>query len=274
MKKILSLLFFAFWILGGSAATTQTYHVKSKTMHCKLPVFVVTPDVDSDKALPVLYLLHGYGGDHMAWQDCITDLKPIADQYQMIIVCPDAKKSWYFDSPVDKTSKFEKYVTEELIQWVDKEFKTIANRRGRAISGNSMGGHGAMWLSIRHKDLFGAVGTTSGGVDFRPFPENWEIKAVLGEYEQNKELWEEHTVFHAIDQLNDGELEIIIDCGYDDFFFEVNQNLHDKLQQKHIKHFYFTSPGEHSSIYWRESIYYQALFFKRYFDRNNQELHQ
>ena len=48
-----------------------------------------------------------------------------------------------------------------------------------------MGGHGALWLAIRHQDIFGAAGSTSGGVDIRPFPDNWDMKKQLGEYKNN-----------------------------------------------------------------------------------------
>jgi len=62
-------------------------------------------------------------------------------------------------------------VSKELIQWVDENYRTIAERGGRAISGLSMGGHGGLFLGFRHQDVFGACGSMSGGVDIRPFPE-------------------------------------------------------------------------------------------------------
>ena len=67
-----------------------------------------------------------------------------------------------------------------------------------------MGGHGALWLAIRHQDIFGAAGSTSGGVDIRPFPDNWDMKKQLGEYINNKEIWDNHTVINQINKLQDG----------------------------------------------------------------------
>ena len=66
--------------------------------------------------------------------------------------------------------QFEDYISDEVIRYVDSHFRTIPDRKARAISGLSMGGHGAMWNAIRHRDVFGAVGSTSGGLDIRPFP--------------------------------------------------------------------------------------------------------
>ena len=101
-----------------------------------------------------------------------------------------------------------------------------------------MGGHGALWLAIRHQDIFGAAGSTSGGVDIRPFPDNWDMKKQLGEYINNKEIWDNHTVINQINKLQDGKLAIIFDCGFKDFFFEVNNNLHNTLLKQGIAHDY------------------------------------
>ena len=128
-----------------------------------------------------------------------------------------------------------------------------------------MGGHGGLYLGIRHRDLFGAAGSTSGGVDFRPFPDNWGIKKDLGEMATHQENWDNNTVMNVVDSLHNGELAIIFDCGVDDFFLTVNRNLHAKLLDKKINHDYIERPGGHSGAYWRNSIDYQILFFLKYF---------
>ena len=109
--------------------------------------------------------------------------------------------------------QFEDYISDEVIRYVDSHFRTIPDRKARAISGLSMGGHGAMWNAIRHRDVFGAVGSTSGGLDIRPFPTNWKMKDQLGEFVANKKRWDEHTVINLIPSLNDGDLAIILDRG-------------------------------------------------------------
>ena len=108
-------------------------------------------------------------------------------------------------SPADPKSKYETYVAKELVKFVDDNFRTIKSPKGRAIAGLSMGGHGAMWLAIRHRDTFGAAGCLSGGVDIRPFPNNWDMAKSLGKYSQNKEVWDKHTVINEVDTLKNGE---------------------------------------------------------------------
>jgi len=63
-------------------------------------------------------------------------------------------------------------------------------------------------------------------------------------------------------------LAIIIDCGYDDFFYTVNHALHEKMMQLKIAHDYIERPGKHDWNYWGNAVKYQLLFFKNYFDKN------
>ena len=146
---------------------------------------------------------------------------------------------------------------------------TKAQPNYRAITGLSMGGHGAMYLAIKHSDLFGAAGSTSGGVDFTPFPENWDIKKALGNYADHKESWTNHTVLHLVDNLQNNQLALIIDCGIGDFFMPVNNALHEKLLKLKINHDFIVRPGEHNGDYWRSSIDYQILFFSKHFNHSH-----
>mgnify|MGYP000955441152 CR=1 FL=1 len=187
---------------------------------------------------------------------------------KIIFVCPDGGKgSWYFDSPVDSSIRYESYITKELVPYIDANFSTKADSKSRAITGLSMGGHGALYLAIRHSDVFGAAGSTSGGVDFRPFPKNWDIKNALGEYEQNKERWYDHTVMRQVELLKNNQLAIILDCGVDDFFIETNRTMHNRLIEAKIPHEYTERPGEHNGDYWGKAIDNQLVFFDHFFKK-------
>ena len=213
-KEIMKKYFLILLALGvatvARAARIDTVAVQSACMQREIPALVIVPEAAAEHPLPVLYLLHGYSGSHTAWQG-ITDLRPLSETYSMIIVCPDGENSWYWDSPINPAMRYETFVSQELPDYVDQHYPTIADRTGRAITGLSMGGHGAMWISIRHSDRFGASGATSGGVDIRPFPENWNMADALGKLEDNREVWENHTVINLVDQLENGELAIIFE---------------------------------------------------------------
>ena len=239
MKKNISLLLTLFLCVATlSAQQVDTITIHSKMGH-DLKNVIILPEsyTHSDTRYPVVYLLHGCGGNYSAWLSIKPELPQIASLYNFIIVCPDGKiNSWYWNSPRNKDMQFEDYISDEVIRYVDSHFRTIPDRKARAISGLSMGGHGAMWNAIRHRDVFGAVGSTSGGLDIRPFPTNWKMKDQLGEFVANKKRWDEHTVINLIPTLNDGDLAIIIDCGVDDFFLEVNRRTHQELLTRNKKH--------------------------------------
>jgi S-formylglutathione hydrolase FrmB len=129
-----------------------------------------------------------------------------------------------------------------------------------------MGGHGGLYLAMKHKNLFGAAGSTSGGVDIRPFPNNWDLSKRLGDTINFKKNWEENTVINLADSLKNNELHIIFDCGLEDFFLQVNRNLHNKLVIMKIDHDYIERPGGHNKVYWKNSIDYQLIFFSKFFD--------
>ena len=269
MKKICLALF----ILIGNiamAGTIDTIQIQSLQLKKLTKVVVIQPNHERNnkETYPVIYLLHGYGGDYAQWSKISSQLSKTADQLKIIFVCPDGGKgSWYFDSPIDSSIRYESYITKELVPYIDTHFPTMAVSTSRAITGLSMGGHGALYLAIRHLDLFGAAGSTSGGVDFRPFPKNWDIKQALGEFETNKDRWYDYSVMRQVEMLKNGQLSIIIDCGVDDFFMPVNRALHDKLLQLKINHDYIERPGTHNYGYWQNSIDYQIMYFQKFFQR-------
>jgi len=266
-KLFLSLIICISGVHLSFAGQVDTIEIISPSMNSKIKNVVIVPaDYDSQTDFPVLYLLHGYGGNHQSWIQINPELPALATQYGMIIVCPDGKNTWYWDSPVNQDVKYETYVSEELTGYIDSHYKTKRNKTGRAVTGLSMGGHGGLWLGIRHQDIFGACGSTSGGVDIRPFPDNWEMKNALGEYNKNSERWDNHTVIKQLHLIKPG-LAIIIDCGTEDFFYEVNEKLHKEMIYRNIKHDYISRPGAHNGTYWSNSIEYQLVFFHRFFKR-------
>ena len=268
MKRLLLLpITLLLCIVSLCAQQVDTVTIHSKMGH-DLKNVVILPKsyAEGNTRYPVVYLLHGCGGNYASWITIKPELPQLASQYNLIIVCPDGLiNSWYWNSPLNKDMQFEDYISDEVIRYTDSHYRTIADRSARAISGLSMGGHGAMWNAIRHRNVFGAAGSISGGLDIRPFPTNWKMQNQLGEFASNKKRWDEHTVINLIPSLKDGDLAIIIDCGVDDFFLEVNRRAHQSLLDQKIKHYYIERPGAHNNAYWNNSIDYQLLFFHKFF---------
>ena len=276
MKK----MFTAFIILIGMqafAGTVDTIEMKSAYLKKAIKFVVIQPSIqnnqsnqlNSQELYPVVYLLNGYDGNYAQWTKTAPQLAKTADDLKMIFVYPDGgKSSWYFDSPIDSSMQYESYIIKELVPYVDDNFPTKANPKSRAITGLSMGGHGALYLAIRHSDIFGATGSTSGGFDFRPFPKSWNLQNILGEYETNQARWYDYTVMRQIEFLTNKQLAIIFDCGVDDIFIKVNRALHEKLLQLKIDHDYIERSGGHNHAYWHSSIDFQMLYFHQFFQKN------
>lgn len=269
-QKLLIILFVCVG-LNAKAAKVDTVLTHSDIMKKDIKAVVILPaEYSKNKHYPVVYLLHGFSGNYADWITKDAAVKDLADQYHCIIVCPDgAFASWYIDSPINSYWMYDTYVSKELVSYVDSHFSTIKDRSGRAITGLSMGGHGALYLAIRHQDTYGAVGSMSGGVDLKPFAKQFAINQILGNYEDSPKSWADHSVVGMVGLLKPGVLKITFDCGADDFFIGVNNALHDEMLKAKIAHDYTVRPGAHTWEYWSNSLNYQMLYFRRFFDKLN-----
>lgn len=259
------------------ASQVDTLVVKSRSMNKNIYNIVITPhdyNVEKEK-YSVLYLLHGADGDFTDWISKVPSIKEYADDYNIIIVCPDGNQtSWYFDSPIDDKMRYETYISKELIEVIDRTYNTKKKKSNRAIAGISMGGHGAFYLAFKHQDVWGAVGSMSGGLDIRPFSNSWNISKRLGDYSTHKSNWEENTIINMVYLLKGNNLRLIFDCGLDDFFYDINKKMHQKLVERNIPHTYIERPGNHDWEYWSNAIQYQLLFFNDFFKSKIEQLNK
>ncbi|MBK6936821.1 MAG: esterase family protein [Chitinophagaceae bacterium] len=270
MRTIIFALLFLFSVKITNAATVDTVNIFSNAMQKSYKCVVIKPAgyKKAKTGYPVVYLLHGYSGDYANWIKRVPELKHQADEMRLIIVCPDgAYGSWYIDSPVDSSMKFETFVGMEVPEYIDTHYRTINDRSARAITGLSMGGHGGLFLGFRHAKTFGACGSMSGGADIRLFTKNWDLQKIIGDTISHAADWEKYTVINVIDNKPSQPLAVIIDCGTDDFFFSVNKALHEKMLRLKIPHDYIERPGKHDWNYWRNAVKFQLLFFKENFNK-------
>jgi S-formylglutathione hydrolase FrmB len=267
-RFILTVLTF-FFAFSAKAFRIDTVFIHSNAMDSDVKTIVILPDsTTGENAVrrPAIYLLHGYGGNEKQWLSVKPNLPKIADEKGLIFVLPDGRNSWYINSPLNKSSQYETFISSELIAFIDSSYNTLAERRFRAVSGLSMGGHGALFNAFRHKDVFGAAGSTSGAVDIRERDGNLGLVKLLGDIETQKENWEQNSVLNQISNISNGDLAIYIDCGTGDFTFPLNESLHKALTENGIDHEYTTRAGVHNYDYWRNSIDYHILFFCKFFN--------
>jgi putative tributyrin esterase len=271
---------FIFLVLSSiaHAAKVDTLAIPSIAMGKTYKAAVALPDSYSKgkSRYPVLYLLHGAYGHFGDWLNSTPDknaVKRLADQYNIIIVMPEGERfSFYLDSPVNKGSQFETYLTSEVIGAIDKKYRTIAEKKGRVIAGLSMGGHGALYLATRHPELFSAVGSMSGAVDMgNIITDEWvkNLEPVFGPERLPQETYAGYGIMNMVQKIKSNKLPIIMDIGVDDFLIESNRELHRRLVYAKVPHDYTERPGGHTWEYWQEALPYQVLFFHRILEESN-----
>ncbi|GAB3011989.1 alpha/beta hydrolase family protein [Cyclobacterium sediminis] len=263
-------------IINSAIAQVDTVSHYSQSLNKEMRYAITYPEgyKDSEEHYPVVYLLHGAGGNFSNWHKSVKspDLLPdLANQYEMLIVTPEVGPfSYYYDSPVLDTVRYASYITIDLIKEIDENYKTIATRQGRAITGLSMGGHGAILLSAKNPDLYAAAGSMSGVMNIGT--EVWDIgeeRKALRKKQQKEMLGEinyeapfsPYTAVGLIGKMKQNNVSLIIDCGTEDFLLNTNRQMHQLLLDAGVPHDYIERPGAHNWEYWTEAIPYHFLFF-------------
>jgi len=270
MKRIAVGCFLLLVYSFSRAATVDTVSIYSFSMKKEFKAVVIKPDTykKRSKQYPVVYLLHGYDGWYSNWIIREPKLKEYADTYQLLIVCPDgAKSSWYFDSPVDTTYQHETYIGTEVVRYIDLHYRTFADAKHRAITGLSMGGHGALYLALRHSETFGAAGSMSGGLDMKEVGYRFDVPLRIGDTLTHPQNWIDYSVTGMIPKYSATPVTILFDCGIGDIFIGGNRKLHQEMLRLKIPHEYTERPGVHSWEYWKNSLPYQLHFFRNFFNK-------
>jgi len=128
--------------------------------------YVVTPpgyDEHPDKRYPVVYFLHGYTATPQSYQQDMRFDEAIAQAAaagnELIMVVPDGyskhKGGFYSSSPT--TGDYENFVARDLVDWVDANYRTLADEESRGLAGHSMGGYGTIRIAMKHPDVFSSI---------------------------------------------------------------------------------------------------------------------
>jgi len=279
MKNLALLLFIISPILSFSQAKVDTISIYSPSMKKTLKAAISFPSgyEKGESRYPVVYLLHGGSGAFSDWHQKVTEkgiVNQMAEEHKVLIVTPGVgPASYYYDSPLLDSVRYETYMIQELIPFIDKNYRTLAQKESRAITGLSMGGHGAITLAAKHPSLFIAAGSMSGvmnidtdlwkvGEEFRSLRKKGQIE-MLGAINYQGPLFNPYTAVGLVDQLQNQKISLIIDCGVDDFLIETNRQMHSLLMEKKVAHEYIERPGAHTWNYWTEALPVQFFYLSK-----------
>ncbi len=224
-------------------------------------MYVYTPPgyESGNEKYPVLYLLHGAGGDEDAWTSLgranyiLDNLIARKKAKPMMIVMtngnawqtsslrtPPGAPEFTREDYQKNQGKFEKSLVEDVIPFIEKNYRVKANKGNRAIAGLSMGGGHTVTATTEYPDVFGYIGVFSSGI-FQP-DSSLESKFLALKKSGFNKYW--------------------IACGKDDFVMESNKRLLDMLKKLDMEHEYFENPGSHTWANWRTylSMFAPMLF--------------
>jgi putative tributyrin esterase len=253
-----------------ATARVETVNFESKLIGQALPYHVVLPlDYNAPAArttrYPVLYLLHGLAGSHDDWVSTKAHLAQYAAQYRIIIVTPEGHDGWYTDGVAAPNEKYESYIVQELLPDVDGRYRTIAERKGRALAGLSMGGYGALKFGVKYPDKFIFVASMSGALGAPAWDVNSQelidfvkpsIAHVYGA--MNNPVRAANDIFKLYDRLTPAESAqlpyIYLDCGTEDFLLDSNRTFAALLLNHKIPHEFRELPGQHEWPYWDQQV--------------------
>lgn len=206
---------------------------------------------------PVLYLLHGFGGNRTTWLGC-PNLAAEADAGRMILVFPESGRSWLINNAQGR--RYEDYFVDEVVGHVDARYNTVANRGGRALGGFSMGGACALFHALRHGDMFSVVGSHSGAFEAPlregdPYREHRSDKTMLmptvRDHERvwgpvGSEIRRDYDPYRLV-EARTHPLDVYLDVGLDDYdrMIAMNRNMAAALSTHRVSHDYRERPGGH-----------------------------
>ena len=237
-----------------------TETINSRILKKEMKLAVYCPDLFKDKALPVLYLLHGRTGNETLLKRLGIDktadvligkgkIKPL------IIVCPNMDNSRGINSAetyqevagkygVVHKGRYEDYLLDDVIPFIDSTFQTIEDRSARYIGGISSGGYTALNLGLRHQELFSRVGGHMPAIDL-----SYEDEDEC--YFSNEEMWLKNDPITIAGQFVYTDLRVFLDDGKDDegHFYHACEKLSKILRQNGADVQNYLFEGHHNGDY-------------------------
>ena len=218
----------------GTVLRNQIIHSDILTRDMLYSIYLPAGYTDS-KQYPMLYLLHGYGGDQNEWW-VYDDMADDADAMiasgevpEMIIVTPDGQTWMYIDNLYGNGLDYEQYFFEELMPYIETRYSIRRERTSRAIGGFSMGGYGALRYGVMHHELFSYV---------------YAMSSVIGESGLTR-------MGSIVTNYQPSVLPgITLECGDRDYFTYDNREFSALLTQLGITHEHIERSGGHDWDFW------------------------
>lgn len=221
MKRLVTAALVGLTAFSLAAGNSTVEEIESSALGRSWAYTIYLPDgyEDSNLDYPVIYLLHGSGGDETSWNEGIDVIDALVEDGAIpptIAVAPASGRSWWTDS----VEPFETAVIRDLIPEIDRRYRTIEAREGRGVAGFSMGGYGALRYALVYPDVFGAATVLSPALyDDQPPPDSSARSTGAFGDPYDPDLWTERNYPATLATYSEGdhEVPIFIAVGDDDW---------------------------------------------------------
>ena len=217
---------------------------------------------------PVVYCLHGIGGHEDEWLNG-SRIAEYAASRETIYIFPNADQLCYVDSH-DGSSRCETMMASEMVSHVDRTYRTLPQPDARGLMGLSMGGYGALYLSLRHPDVFGPAVSLSGAFIIGLIrmaerrPERAHVDQLFPVGPLGREQWDLFAQVRAASDEVRESMRWKLLCGVDDRLIDINRALHHYLLAFGLQHDYDEYPGAHTWPFWDEHAVESLDFLDRH----------
>ena len=224
-----------------------------------MPYRVLMPAaIPAGTKLPVVYLLHGGGGNFRDWSN-YSDVARFAEP-DLILVMPDGDESYYTNSREHPQDRYEDYIVADLIADVESRLPAASGRAHRAIAGLSMGGFGAVKLALKHPELYAFAGGLSSALDVpsRPFAlhriRQWRQHASIfgGRGSATRHDNDPFVLARSADPATTPYL--FLTCGDKEGLLVTNQSFAKILEQRKFRYEFHVVPGGHNWGQWNARL--------------------
>tara|TARA_R110002051_G_scaffold1523_1_gene8489 strand:+ start:13768 stop:14655 length:888 start_codon:yes stop_codon:yes gene_type:complete len=257
----------------GQGKVLEAQSIKSAILGKEIDYTVYLPAGydESKRSYPVIYLLHGYGGDENVWlqygliDHFMDSAIENAEIPPSIVIMPDGGQHFYIND-FKGNSKFEDMFFQEFIPMVEQEYRIKKSKEQRAVVGNSMGGYGAFLYGVKHHDMFGSCVPLSAAIISldNPMTNNLIWKGIAKNLygmdidSQNPDTghWDANDPMKLIQAIPKDILKtrFYFDIGDDDFLYSGNAKAYVELRNMKVEHEFRIHDGGHDWIFWQASI--------------------
>ncbi|MBC1210528.1 esterase family protein [Listeria booriae] len=233
--------------------TTFSSHFFSAALGLRTSLQVFIPDqVDEDKPMRLLYLLHGLSDDDTAWLTN-TSLVRYAENRNIAIVMPQVHRSFYTDMRIG--NRYWTFLSEELPSLIHRWFRLPTEPENTYVAGLSMGGFGALKWGLNYPEKFAGMASLSGALDLvalrhqRPEMEV-EMVPTFGSIEEMEGSMNDLVALLPKVANLDQKPRVLQLCGTEDFLYANNLGFKAAIEKTDFAYIYREIPGEHNWKYW------------------------